>query len=104
MATVDEDVKGELSRRLWIDDQVPRAGDSGPEIGFFAVTVERAASERAIVGLCVSGWLGGGHPHRAEQSQRDSCKGGYFQGCFHSSFSFFAAFFSLSFFILLFFR
>jgi hypothetical protein len=52
MATVDEDVEGELSRRLWIDDQVPRAGDSGPEIGrFFAVTVERAASQRAMVGL-----------------------------------------------------
>ncbi len=52
MATVNEDVEGELSRRLWIDDQVPRAGDSGPEIGiFFAVTVERASSERAMVGL-----------------------------------------------------
>jgi len=51
MATVDEDVKGELSRRLWIDDQVPRASDSGPEIGFFAVTVERAACKRAMVGL-----------------------------------------------------
>jgi hypothetical protein len=34
------------------DNQVPHAGDSGPEIGiFFAVTVERAASERAMVGL-----------------------------------------------------
>jgi hypothetical protein len=83
MATVDEDVKGELSWRLWIDDQVPRAGDDGPEIGLFAVTVERAASERAMVGLC---WLGGGQPRRAEQSHRDSCKGGYFQECFHSSF------------------
>ncbi len=52
MATVDEHVKGELSRRLRIDYQVPRAGDSGPEIGiFFAATVERAASKRAIV-LC----------------------------------------------------
>ena len=53
MATVDEDVEGELSRRLWVDDQVPRAGDSGPEIGrFFAVTVERAARKRAMVRLC----------------------------------------------------
>ena len=83
MATVDEDIEGELSQRLWIDDQVPSAGDGGPEIGFFAVTVERAASERAMVGLC---WLGGGQPRRAEQSHRDSCKGGYFQECFHSSF------------------
>jgi hypothetical protein len=33
MATVDEDIEGELSQRLWIDDQVPRARDSGPEIG-----------------------------------------------------------------------
>src|SRR4029077_14282399 len=55
MATVDEDVKGELSRRLWIDYQVPRASDSGPEIGFFAVTVERAPSKRAMVGLCALG-------------------------------------------------
>ena len=52
MATVVEDIEGELSQRLWIDDQVPRARDSGPEIGrFFAVTVERATSERAMVGL-----------------------------------------------------
>ena len=83
MATVDEDVEGQLSQRLWIDDQVPRARDSGPEIGFLAVTVERAASERAMVGLC---WLGGEQPCRAEQSHRNSCKGGYFQECFHSSF------------------
>ena len=33
MATVVEDIEGELSQRLWIDDQVPRARDSGPEIG-----------------------------------------------------------------------
>ena len=52
MATVDEDIEGQLSQRLWIDDQVPRARDSGPEIGFFAVTVERAARKRAMVGLC----------------------------------------------------
>jgi hypothetical protein len=64
MATVDEDVEGELSRRLWIDYQIPSTGDSGPEIRiFFAVTVERAASERAMVGLS---WRGrrrthGGH-------------------------------------------
>jgi hypothetical protein len=52
MATVHENVEGELSRRLWIDDEVPRAGDNGPEIRrFFAVTVERAGSERAMVGL-----------------------------------------------------
>jgi hypothetical protein len=52
MATVDEDIEGELSQRLWIDDQVPRTCDSGPEIGsFFAVTIERAASDRAVVGL-----------------------------------------------------
>ena len=44
MPTVDEDVERKLSRRLWIDYQVPRAGDGGPEIGiFFAVTVERTA-------------------------------------------------------------
>ncbi len=87
MATVVEDIEGELSQRLWIDDQVPRARDSGPEIGrFFAVTVERATRERAMVGLCGLGWLGGEQPRRAEQSHRDSCKGGYFQECFHSSF------------------
>ena len=56
MPTVDEDIEGELSQRLWIDDQVPRARDSGPEIGFFAVTVERAARKRAMVGLCGRGW------------------------------------------------
>ena len=83
MATVDEDIEGQLSQRLWIDDQVPRARDGGPEIGFLAVTVERAVSERAMVGLC---WLGGGQPRRPEQSHRDSCKGGYFQECLHSSF------------------
>ena len=56
MATVDEDIEGELSQRLWIDDQVPRAGDSGPEFGFFAVTLERAARKRAMIGLCGRGW------------------------------------------------
>ena len=84
MATVDEDIEGELSQRLWIDDQVPRARDSGPEIGrWLAVTEERATRKRAMVGLC---WLGGGQPRRAEQSHRDNCEGGYFQECFHSSF------------------
>jgi hypothetical protein len=29
MATVNEDIQGKLSRCLWIDDQVPRAGESG---------------------------------------------------------------------------
>ena len=55
MVTVDEDIEGELSQRLWIDDQVPRAGDSGRIIGWFAVTVERAASKRAMVRLCRRG-------------------------------------------------
>ena len=56
MPTVDEDVERKLSQRLWIDYQVPRAGDSGPEIGiFFAVTVERAPSKRAMVRLCRRG-------------------------------------------------
>jgi hypothetical protein len=53
MPAVDEDVERKLSRRLWIDYQVPRAGDSGRVIGiWFAVTVERAASKRARVRLC----------------------------------------------------
>jgi hypothetical protein len=56
MPTVDEDVERKLSRRLWIDYQVPRAGDSGRVIGiWFAVTVERAASKRALVRLCSRG-------------------------------------------------
>src|SRR5262249_43052146 len=45
MPTVDKDVERKLSRRLWIDYQVPRAGDSGRVINWFAVTVERAASK-----------------------------------------------------------
>jgi len=77
MPTVDEDIEGELSQRLWIDDQVPRARDSGPEIGgWLAVTEERATRKRAMVGLCGPGWLGGEQPRRAEQSHRDNCKGG----------------------------
>src|SRR5262245_56302995 len=55
MLTVDEDVKCKLSRRLWIDYQVPRASDSGCVINWFAVTVERAAIKRAIVRLCPLG-------------------------------------------------
>jgi len=55
MPTVDEDVERKLSRRLWIDYQVPRAGDSGRVIDWFAVTVERAVSKRAMVRLCRRG-------------------------------------------------
>ena len=57
----------------------------GPETGI-GVTGERAARNRSMVGLCGLGWLGGEQPRRAEQSHRDSCEGGYFQECFHSSF------------------
>ena len=77
MATVDEDVEGELSRRLWIDDQVPRAGDSGPEIGFFAVTVERAASKRAMVGLSRARPATNSLRSRGWRVRR-RCKSGYF--------------------------
>ena len=85
MAAVVEDVEIDLSRRHGIDVHVPIAGDRGAG-NRSHVTQELAARQRTVLSLCVSGWLGGGQPHRAEQSQRDSCKGGYFQGCFHSSF------------------
>ena len=55
MPTVDEDVERKLSRRLWIDYQVPRAGDSRRVINWFAVTVERAVTKFAMVRLCRRG-------------------------------------------------
>jgi hypothetical protein len=73
MPTVDEDVERKLSRRLWIDYQVPRAGDSGRVINWFAVTVERAASKRAIVRPCALGlrWTRQGHEDQQDHGSQD---------------------------------
>src|SRR6476660_3086503 len=85
MAAIIEDVERDLSRRRRIDIHVPLTGDDGAgnRIG---VTGERTARNRSMVVLCGPGWLGGEQPRWAEQSHRDSCEGGYFQECFHSSF------------------
>ena len=52
MAAVDEDIECKLSRRLWVDGQVPRAGNRvRRRIEEFAITEEVAARKRAMVGL-----------------------------------------------------
>ena len=54
VAAVIEDVERDLSRRRRIDIYVPRTGDDGAG-NRVAVTVERSARNRPMVGLCACG-------------------------------------------------
>ena len=68
LAAIVEDGERDLSRRLGIDDHVPRAGDYGGENGRIAVTQERAARKRAMVRLCGRGRR---RTRRSHEDQRD---------------------------------